>query len=393
MKKLKNNYFYLMLALFGTAALSILLFFLVSRFDGIRSALSALQGVWTPFLVGAVIAYLLKLGCNLLEEKLNAFSQKRGKGPNRMAGGLSIVLTLVLAVVVIGLLLVLVVPTLLESIYTILLLIPDAVEQGREWLLQYAGDNETLSNYITSLTAGISTSIPEWLTETVLPNLETLIGGVSSSVTGVVTVVYNLCIGVVVSIYMLADRKTFAAQAKKLNYSLFGKRWSEAILREVRYADQVFSGFINGRLVDSLIIGVICLAFTLVTGTPYAVLVSVLVGVTNIIPFFGPYIGMIPSFLLILMVSPVKAVIFLVFDIVLQQFDGNILGPRILGNVTGLSGFWVLFAILTFGGLFGFVGILVGVPVFAVIYDVARKLVNKGVALHRAREAERRSAD
>ncbi len=393
MKKLKNNYFYLMLALFGAAALSILLFFLVSRFDGIRSALSALQGVWMPFLVGAVIAYLLKPGCNLLEEKLNAFSQARGKGPTRMAGGLSSVLTLMLAVVVIGLLLVLVVPTLLESIYAILLLIPDAVEQGREWLLQYAGDNETLSIYITSLTDVMSTSIPEWLTDTVLPNLETLIGGVSSSVTGVVTVVYNLCIGVVVSIYMLAARKTFAAQAKKLNYSLFGKRWSEAILREVRYADQVFSGFINGRLVDSLIIGVICLAFTLVTGTPYAVLVSVLVGVTNIIPFFGPYIGMIPSFLLILMVSPVKAVIFLVFDIVLQQFDGNILGPRILGNVTGLSGVWVLFAILTFGGLFGFVGMLVGVPVFAVIYDVARKLVNKGVALHRAREAEQRSSD
>ncbi|MCD8085294.1 MAG: AI-2E family transporter [Clostridiales bacterium] len=389
MKKLKNNYLYLMLALFGAAALSILLFFLVSRFDGIQDALSVLQGVWMPFIVGAVIAYLLKPGCNLLEERLNAFSQKRGKGPNRMAGALSIVITLVLAVVVIGVLLVLVVPTLLDSLYAILLQIPDAVEQGKAWLLKYAGDNETLSNYISSLTDSVSTSLPEWLRETVLPNLETLIGGVSSGVSGVVSVVYNLCMGAIVSIYMLADRKTFAVQAKKLSYSIFGQKWSDTILREVRYADRVFGGFINGRLVDSLIIGIICLVFTLIAGTPYAVLVSVLVGVTNIIPFFGPYIGMIPSFLLILMVSPVKAVVFLVFDIVLQQFDGNILGPRILGNVTGLSGFWVLFAILTFGGLFGFVGMLIGVPVFAVIYDVARKLVHRGTAFHREREAER----
>lgn len=390
MKKLKNNYLYLTLALFGAAALSILLFFLVSRFDGIQDALSVLQGVWMPFIVGAVIAYLLKPSCNLLEEQLNDFSQKRGKGPNRMAGALSIVITLVLAVVVIAVLLVLVVPTLLDSLYAILLQIPDAVEQGRAWLLKYAGDNETLSNYISGLTDSASTSLPEWLRETVLPNLETLIGGVSSGVSGVVSVVYNLCMGAIVSIYMLADRKTFAAQAKRLSYSVFGQKWSDIILREVRYADRVFGGFINGRLVDSLIIGIICLVFTLIAGTPYAVLVSVLVGVTNIIPFFGPYIGMIPSFLLILMVSPVKALVFLIFDIVLQQFDGNILGPRILGNVTGLSGFWVLFAILTFGGLFGFVGMLIGVPVFAVIYDVARKLVHRGTAFHREREAERK---
>ncbi|MCD8341193.1 MAG: AI-2E family transporter [Clostridiales bacterium] len=387
MKKLKNNYLYLMLALFGAAALSILLFFLVSRFDGIQGAFSTLKRVWMPFIVGAVIAYILKPSCNLLEERLNAFSQKRGKGPNKLAGGLSIVITLVLAVVLIGLLLVLVVPTLLDSIYAVLLQVPDAVQRCADWLLQYAGDNETLSNYITGLTAGLSTSIPEWLTSNVLPNLETLIGGVSSGVSGAVSMVYNLCIGMIVSIYMLAGRKTFAAQAKKLNYSIFGEKWSGILLREVRYADQVFGGFINGRLVDSLIIGVICLVFTLIAGMPYAVLVSVLVGVTNIIPFFGPYIGMIPSFLLILMTNPVKAVVFLVFDIILQQFDGNILGPRILGNVTGLSGFWVLFAILTFGGLFGFVGMLIGVPVFAVIYDVARKLVNRGVAFHRAREA------
>ncbi|MCD7715405.1 MAG: AI-2E family transporter [Lachnospiraceae bacterium] len=152
------------------------------------------------------------------------------------------------------------------------------------------------------------------------------------------------------------------------------------ILDEICYANRMFTGFISGRIVDSLIIGVICFAGMLLLGIPNRMLVSVITGVTNVIPFFGPYIGAIPSFLLILMVSPAKAVEFLIFILILQQFDGNILGPRILGNKTGLSSFWVLFSILLFGGLFGFVGMIIGVPVFAVIYDILRKLVNKGVA-------------
>ncbi|MCD7956228.1 MAG: AI-2E family transporter [Lachnospiraceae bacterium] len=426
-KKSDNSYLRLMLALFGAAALSILLFFVVFRFDGLRRGVNTLIGVLMPFIVGAVLAYLLKPTCNAIEEKLtdvfgrqpdadktateaestasvnkasdqNTIETESAAGyPSRSAlantarvskliPGLSILITMVLGILVICVLLIMVLPTLLESIYTIVRLIPSSIEAASDWLLQYAGDNETLSNYITEFSSSFSTSIPDWIRSTVIPNIEVLIGNVSNSVNSIFTFFKNVLIGMIAAIYILGSRKKFAAQAKLINYSIFGRKWSERILSEVRYADKVFVGFISGRLIDSLIIGIICFIGMLILRMPYAMLVSVIVGVTNIIPFFGPYIGAIPSFLLILMDSPVKAVIFLVFLLILQQFDGNILGPRILGNVTGLSGFWVLFAILTFGGLFGFIGMIVGVPVFAVIYDVVRKVVLHVAAQRRMKE-------
>lgn len=388
MKKLKNEYIPLMLALFGAAALTLVLYYVLFHFGKLLSGARVLMKVWAPFVVGGIIAYILKPTCNAVEAWLTGLLQRNGKS-SKLAGGLSIAITLLLALAVIAILLILVVPTLLDSIRSVLRLIPNSVEQFSNWLLLYVGDNETLSNYITQFSDSVSTSLPEWLLSKVLPNLETLVGGVSSGVASAVTVLSNLFLGIVAAIYILGFRKTFARQAKKLNYSVFGKRWSKVILREFRFADRAFSGFISGRLIDSLIIGIICFIGMLILRMPYAVLISVIVGVTNVIPFFGPYIGMIPSFLLILMVSPVKSLIFLVFLLVLQQFDGNYLGPRILGNVTGLSSFWVLFAIITFGGLFGFGGVLVGVPVFAVIYDILRQLVNKGVSYHRAKETEK----
>lgn len=226
----------------------------------------------------------------------------------------------------------------------------------------------------------ILTALPEWINNTVLPKLQALAGGISAGVSSAIGGLYNLLIGMIVSIYLLGCRKTFARQGKKLIYSIFRKKWAFLVLDEIEYANRMFTGFISGRIADSLIIGIICFVGMLVLRIPNPILISVIVGVTNIIPFFGPYIGAIPSFLLILSVNPAKAIVFLVFILILQQFDGNILGPRILGNVTGLSSFWVLFSILLFGGLFGFVGMIIGVPVFAVIYDIIRKLVNKGLA-------------
>ncbi|MCD8073975.1 MAG: AI-2E family transporter [Lachnospiraceae bacterium] len=378
-KKANQSYIHLMLALFGAAAMSILLFFVLFRFDGIAQTFRKLQNVLMPFIIGAVIAYILKPSCNFIEEKLTIFFSKQKKAPMKLIPGLSVLLTMALGLAVILILLVMVLPTLLDSIYSVVRLIPSSMEAASDWLLQYFDDNETLSNYIQEFSESFSTSIPSWIRTNVIPNIEILIGNISSSVSSVVSIFSNVLIGLIAAIYILGSRKKFASQARLINYSVFGKKWAGRILREVQYTDKVFSGYINGRLIDSLIIGIICFIGMLIFRMPYAMLVSVIVGVTNIIPFFGPYIGAIPSFLLILMVTPVKAVIFLVFVLILQQFDGNILGPRILGNVTGLSSFWVLFAILTFGGLFGFIGVIIGVPVFAVIYDIIRKLVKYGV--------------
>lgn len=195
-----------------------------------------------------------------------------------------------------------------------------------------------------------------------------LFNRVSTGILSVFTVVKNILIGMIVMVYFLNMKDTLCAQSKKILYGLLRVKDANRIIGEVRFAHSVFGGFITGKLLDSLIIGIMCFFAMKFLKMPYVLLVSVIIGVTNVIPFFGPFIGAIPSAFLILLVSPMKCLYFLIFILVLQQFDGNILGPKILGGSTGLPSFWVLFSILLFGGLFGFVGMVIAVPAFAVIY-------------------------
>ncbi len=386
MRKRKPFWRDMTVSLIAVIAFAMLLYFVLFRFDNLSAIWNALIRILSPFVVGGVIAYILKPGCNAIEKRLNARSAKKGKPSAKFNAGISVVVMLLVAVIVVAVLLLMVIPALVRSIYSIALMIPGKLQDVADWIEQYAADNEELGGYITDFTNNLSTSIPEWLTTKVLPNLQGMIGSVSSGVTGFVNVVYNLFMGVIVSIYLLCSRKKLAVQGKMVIRAAFPKKWADAILDEFHFADGVFTGFISGRIWDSLIVGIICFIGMLILRMPYPMLISVIVGVTNVIPFFGPYIGMIPSFLLVLLVSPVKSLIFLVFLFILQQFDGNIMGPRILGNVTGLSSFWVLFSILTFGGLFGFIGMLIGVPTFAVLYDIFKKLVYKGLAYRKVQD-------
>ncbi len=388
MSKKRKDFLALMLTLFGAAALSLIAYFLLYRVQNLKGFWSSFPGIFTPFLIGAGIAYVLKPSCNFFEKRFYAWWQRK-----KLAHGLSIAFVMILAIAVVTALLVLVMPTLLSSLYSALRLIPRNISRFSAWLLKYFGDNELISDYITSLTNNISTSLPDWISTHVLSYLEAFINGISSSVTSLVGLLFNLLVGIIIAIYMLGNRKTFARQAKMVVKSLFRPAWADKIIGEARYADQIFGNFITGRLIDSLIIGLICCAGMLILRMPYVVLVSVLVGVTNIIPFFGPYIGGIPSFLLLLMISPTKALIFLVFVIILQQFDCNILAPRVIGSRTGLHGFWVLFAVLIFGGLYGFIGMIIGVPLFAVIYDIIRRLVYRGLARQERLEEKRKAAE
>ena len=241
--------------------------------------------------------------------------------------------------------------------------------------------NEIIQNYIMQLSDAGTESISGWLKDSILPYMNMILTGLSDSMINAAGIFMNLFIGLVVAVYLLSGRKKFKKQGKLILYSLFKERWANKIVEEIRFADRVFSGFIGGKLLDSAIIGVICYAGMMVLGLPYGILISVIVGVTNIIPFFGPYIGAIPSAIILLTVSPMSCLIFVIFIVILQQVDGNIIGPKILGSSTGLSGIWVLFSILFFGGLFGFVGMLIGVPVFAVIYDLIRQLIVRGLEL------------
>lgn len=217
-----------------------------------------------------------------------------------------------------------------------------------------------------------------------IPTVQAIMNGFATTVGSVVGVLANVGIGMIICIYLLAGRKTFARQGKAVLYAVLKEEYADWILEELTFVDRTFVGFFAGKILDSAIVGLICYAFCLlmsfITDFPNAVLISVIIGVTNIIPYFGPFIGAIPSALLIFISSPINCVFFVIFIIILQQFDGNILGPRLLANSVGLTGIWVLFSITLFQGLFGFAGILIGVPSFAVIYDLIRRLVKRGLA-------------
>ena len=207
-----------------------------------------------------------------------------------------------------------------------------------------------------------------------------MVVGLSSVVAATTSLLTDLLIAVIASVYILARKDIFAAQSKKIVYSMLPTKWGDAVIVEARSAYRILSGFINGKLLDSLIIGIICFIGCNIFDFPYPTLIATIIGVTNVIPFFGPFIGAVPCSILIFLVSPIQCIYFVIFILVLQQFDGNILGPKILGDSTGLASFWVLFSILLFGGLFGFAGMVLGVPVFAMLYSILQRLVYRGLS-------------
>ncbi len=374
-----RKYLYISLAGALGIILCIVFFFLMFRFDQVMSGLRNVQDILMPFIYGAVIAYLLTPTCNFVETHLNSWGEGKVKNQEkfrRFSSGAGIIASLIFGICIIYLLLAMVLPQVFTSIRGIVEVLPGNVRQWSLWIEQLLADNEILSNYVEQFTSTAYKNIETWLETKLLPNMQTIVTGVSAGLISAVVVVKNLLIGLIAAAYMMGNRRKFAAQAKKLVYSFFRVPVANDILDEVQFINRLFGGFINGKLLDSLIMGVLCFVIMNLLNMPYSMLISVIVGVTNVIPFFGPFIGAAPSALIVLTVSPVKCIYFLILILVLQQFDGNILGPKILGNTTGLSSFWVLFSILLFGGMFGFVGMIIGVPTFAVIYDLIKKLSN-----------------
>ena len=371
-------YLYGMLAGFGAISLSIIFFFLIYRFDGFGDAISTLTGILMPFIYGAVIAYLLKPVCNTIEAFLRRFIPEKMKG---LINALSVTFTILFGLLLIYALCMMIIPQLITSVTTLYYTAQANITKFMYWAnhLEFIEKNEQIMELLNSAYAALNTNLDTWIKNTLLPSMQNILSGAALGVLNVVVVLKNLIIGIIVAVYMLASRKRFVQQGKMVLYSVVKPRWASLITEEVKYADRMFGGFINGKILDSAIIGLLCYIGCLIFKFPSALLVSVIIGVTNVIPFFGPFIGAIPATLLILIQNPIKALWFVLFVLVLQQLDGNIIGPKILGNTTGLSSFWVLFAILLFGGLWGFVGMIIGVPLFAVIYDVIKKLVFHGL--------------
>lgn len=369
-----EKYIYLMLAGFGAIALSILFFFILYKMDTVGAIFKAATNTLMPFIIGCVMAYLIypiSQGITAYLDKLTGDKFKKATLTIGIFAGL------IIFGVAIYLLLWMLLPQLIESITSIVIGMPGMVESLSNWIGSILSDNPQLQQAADLALENSSAQLQTWLTGTLIPKAQEVITTLSASVISVFWWLFDFVIGIIVCVYVLSSADKLKRQAKMIISALASKKHADAIFEVSYEMDQCFGGFIRGKILDSLIIGILCFICVSLMDMPYPVLISTIVGVTNIIPFFGPFVGAIPSAILILTVSPIQALYFVIFIFILQQFDGNILGPTILGQSTGLGSVWVLFSILIFGDLFGFVGMIIGVPTFAVIYFLISKYVFK----------------
>ena len=377
-----KKYLYWGVTAFCVIACSILFYMALAYLPVIGTALKSLARILSPFIWGLIITYLLAplykglyQGFFLpLTEKL---SGKKKKGSPKLAKALSVLLSIIVFLAMITALVYLIIPQLYSSVETIVNNSPGYIDKLSEWSKNTLANYPELRDFVTEKFEEINTNLFTWIRDTILPGLGSFVSNITAGVYYFLRAVYNIVIGIIVSAYLLSNMETASARAKRLCYCVFGVEWAEKIRSAIRFTDRTFMGFINGKLLDSAIIGLICYVVCAILKMPYALLVSVIIGVTNIIPFFGPLIGAIPSAFIILLVDPLKALIFVIFIIILQQVDGNIIGPKILGSSIGINGFWVMFSIILGAGLFSFWGMLLGVPVFVVIYTGITILVER----------------
>ena len=367
----------------GVTALAVLLLLVAAVFVVIRWSLVAALGakiahILAPVIYGAVFAYLLNPVYNRVQAavmKLTKDIIPDEKGRKRLGGFFGTLASMCLLVAVVVGLISMLIPQLLTSIRGIIEALPSNIANLELWLEQMFVSNPEMEASVMAYYDMAVGYVQNWLTNDLIPNMYNIISGVSSGLFSIVNTVMDVFIGLIVMVYLLNMKTKLQTQAKMIIYGAFPLKIANKVIEECRFVHHVFGGFIIGKLLDSLIIGILCFILLTIMKMPYVLLVSVIVGVTNIIPFFGPFIGAIPSAFLILLVSPRQCLYFIGLILLLQQFDGNILGPKILGDSTGVSSFWVLFSILLFGGLFGFVGMIIGVPTFAVFYRLTTELV------------------
>lgn len=379
-----NKYLYWGVTCFCVVAASILFYFGIFHMSILIHGISTILNILMPIIYGAVIAYLLNPVVNFLERKVifSLLEKRKIKVSRKLSTFIRYLVILVsLAVMgwVIYALVMLILPELIRSIINIINNFPNYVNSVQDWIIKLMEDNDDLSYTMLTMFERYSAKAETYLTQEILPRLQQTLRQVSAGVFDVLNFVKNVLIGAIVSIYILGDKEGFVGRSKMILYALFPTKYVNHVIHTMRFTHKTFGGFINGKILDSIIIGILCYIGTSIMEMPYYILVSVVVGVTNVIPFFGPYLGAVPCALLILLVDPMKCLYFVIFIIILQQFDGNILGPKILGESTGLSSFMVILAILVGGGLFGIFGMLVGVPVCAVLYALTWQAVEKSL--------------
>lgn len=381
-----KNYKKLILAAIGIIAAGITIYFAFLRNQALMAVMKKLVRILLPFLVGGVIAYILSPVCSFLERHLETLLKKicSPQKSRKLAHTLSSFGTMILFFLGFSAFLWLLIPQLYDSIYKLTISarvygweLYNRAQPLLEWLnenMEWLGLDQELS--ASQWAATFQGYIQKFMNSAMLDSVAGIASSVTRSVATAGKVVVNILVSVIVSFYCLNSRKKFMLQGRKLIYATFSRKWAEEILYRFAFANRAFSGFVSGRILDSAIIGCICFVGCSLMKITYAPLIAVIVGVTNVIPFFGPFIGAVPSAILVLLENPIQALYFIIFVVLLQQFDGNILGPHILSSAVGVSSFWVLFSILLFGGLWGVPGMILGTPLFAVIYDIIKDWVD-----------------
>lgn len=371
--KIEKKYFLTGLIALCVIVLSILFSHMLENENRFEEWKTVVNHAMFPIVAGSILAYLLNPLLNFFERvmfrplagKLFKKNEKRQKTFSRACG---ITCTLIVFFVVLVGGVYMVAPQIYQSILKIVTEAPTYYQNANLWIADVSKDNPELGQYLVPVLDRIYNQVLAYLNESIIPNIDKIVASITSGIVGGVKMLLNVVVAVIVSVYVMSEKETLISVGKKLTYSLFSRKNANAVVRGVRYANQVFGGFINGKIIDSFIIGAICYIFMVIVDFHYPVLISMIIGVTNIIPYFGPFIGAIPSVLILLMMDLKQGLIFGVFVLILQQCDGNIIGPLILGDRLKISSMWILFAILVGGGFFGVPGMILGAPCFACLY-------------------------
>ena len=366
----------------------VLFYFALLRFEQVTGVITTIIDVTKPVIYGFAIAFLLNPIVRKVDRKLipileEKVGMEKAKKLSRTAGVTAALLFLVVLIVALCSMLI---PELYKSIRDMLIELPGQITEMSANIEAFLAKETTMGSVLTSALEELTVTFENWLRTDFMMQANKLVTNVTTGVVNAVGEVFNFILGLIVSVYVLFGKERFAKHAKKVTYAFCSTDHANMILHLTRKSNQIFGGFIIGKIIDSVIIGIICFICLSILRMPYTLIVSVIVGVTNVVPFFGPFIGAIPSSVLILLADPVKGLYFIIFIFLLQQLDGNVIGPKILGDSTGVSAFGVIFSILIGGGLFGFVGMIMAVPTYALGYYILmmfteRKLEKKSLPL------------
>ena len=372
------------LTAFLVIAAGILLIFIFLRIDEFSEVISTIMRALSPVIIGIVFAYLMNPLMNVFENAMKRVFYKHARKITRakkFCRVVSLVLTMLILVSFISIIIYMLIPELTDTIMGtetnegLVTILPEQSENLRDWLENILNNDSKIASFAKETIEKAANYLDDFVNNKFINYTSDILKYIASGVWSVFGIVYDIIIGIIFSVYILLSKETFAGHAKKIVFSMFKRSRANTIVRITKRCHQKFTGAITGKIVDSIIIGILCFIGMMIMDIPYRLLVSVIVAVTNVIPFFGPYIGGIPSIFLILCADPIKALYFLIFIIVLQQFDCNFLDPKIVGGSIGLSPFWVLFACVVFGALFGLPGMLLGVPGMACVYMIIKEIV------------------